>query len=195
MEVVSYHTAFKVFANEGATVTTNAEGIWVENAEWVNLIMAANTDYDATKAGCVTGASADDLAAASIARIDAAAAQSYETLLANHTACHAALMNRVDFQIGKVPTDMTTQQLIDFYATWCGPCKMMAPRVEQMAEKYDGKVDVYKVDVDKEEELAAMFGIRSIPSLLFIPMKGEPQMSVGAMSSADLDSAVANLLK
>lgn len=85
--------------------------------------------------------------------------------------------------------------LIDFYATWCGPCKMMAPRVEQMAEKYDGKVDVYEVDVDKEEELAAMFGIRSIPSLLFIPMKGKPQMSVGAISSADLDSAVANLLK
>ena len=117
MQVVSYHTAFKVFANEGATVTTNAEGIWVENAEWVNLIMAANTDYDATKAGCVSGASADDLAATSIARIDAAAAQSYETLLANHTACHAALMNRVDFQIGQVPTDKTTQQLIDFYAT------------------------------------------------------------------------------
>ena len=69
MQVVSYHTAFKVFANEGATVTTNAEGIWVENAEWVNLIMAANTDYDATKAGCVSGASADDLAATSLALI------------------------------------------------------------------------------------------------------------------------------
>ena len=71
--------------------------------------------------------------------------------------------------------------LIDFYATWCGPCKMTAPIVEQIAEKYDGKVDVYKVDVDKEQQLAAMFGIQSIPSLLFIPLKGEPQMSVGAM--------------
>ena len=61
--------------------------------------------------------------------------------------------------------------LIDFYATWCGPCKMTAPVVEQIAEKYEGKIDVYKVDVDKEQELAAMFGIRSIPSLLFIPMR------------------------
>ncbi|MDD6517869.1 MAG: thioredoxin [Prevotella sp.] len=85
--------------------------------------------------------------------------------------------------------------LIDFYATWCGPCKMTAPRVEQIAEKYAGKIDVYKVDVDKQEELAAMFGIQSIPSLLFIPMKGKPQMSVGAMSLADLDRAVAGLLQ
>ncbi len=117
MEVVSYHTAFKVQANESAVVTTNADGIWVENAEWVDLIMATNTDYDATKAGCVSGATAADLAATSLARIDAAAAQGYETLLANHTACHAALMNRVDFQIGQAPTDMTTQQLIEYYAT------------------------------------------------------------------------------
>lgn len=72
---------------------------------------------------------------------------------------------------------------------------MTAPRVEQIAEKYSGKIDVYKVDVDKEQELAAMFGIQSIPSLLFIPMKGQPQMSVGAMSLADLDSAVVSLLK
>lgn len=85
--------------------------------------------------------------------------------------------------------------LIDFYATWCGPCKMTAPRVEQIAEKYSGKIDVYKVDVDKEQELAALFGIQSIPSLLFIPMKGKPQMSVGAMSLADLDNAVAGLLQ
>ncbi len=85
--------------------------------------------------------------------------------------------------------------LIDFYATWCGPCKMTAPVVEQIAEKYEGKIDVYKVDVDKEQELAAMFGIRSIPSLLFIPMKGEPQMNVGAMGFGQLDSAVTEMLK
>ena len=85
--------------------------------------------------------------------------------------------------------------LIDFYATWCGPCKMTAPIVEQIAEKYDGKVDVYKVDVDKEQQLAAMFGIQSIPSLLFIPLKGEPKMSVGAMGFGQLDSAVTEILK
>ena len=85
--------------------------------------------------------------------------------------------------------------LIDFYATWCGPCKMTAPIVEQIAEKYDGKVDVYKVDVDKEQQLAAMFGIQAIPSLLFIPLKGEPQMSVGAMGFGQLDSAVTEILK
>lgn len=85
--------------------------------------------------------------------------------------------------------------LIDFYATWCGPCKMTAPIVEQIAEKYDGKVDVYKVDVDKEQQLAAMFGIQSIPSLLFIPLKGEPQMSVGVMGFGQLDSAVTEILK
>ncbi len=85
--------------------------------------------------------------------------------------------------------------LIDFYATWCGPCKMTAPIVEQIAEKYDGKVDVYKVDVDKERQLAAMFGIQSIPSLLFIPLKGQPQMNVGAMSFGQLDSVVTEILK
>ena len=85
--------------------------------------------------------------------------------------------------------------LIDFYATWCGPCKMTAPIVEQIAEKYDGKVDVYKVDVDKEQQLAAMFGIQSIPSLLFIPLKGQPQMNVGAMSFGQLDSVVTEILK
>ena len=85
--------------------------------------------------------------------------------------------------------------VIDFYATWCGPCKMTAPVVEELAEKYDGKVDFYKVDVDKEEQLAAMFGIQSIPSLLFIPMKGEPHMSVGAMSFGEMDSVVTEILK
>ncbi|MGI6222940.1 MAG: thioredoxin [Prevotella sp.] len=85
--------------------------------------------------------------------------------------------------------------IIDFYATWCGPCKMTAPIVEQIADKYDGKVDVYKVDVDKEQQLAAMFGIQSIPSLLFIPMKEKPQMSVGAMSFGQLDSAVTDIFK
>lgn len=62
--------------------------------------------------------------------------------------------------------------VIDFYAVWCGPCKATAPIVDSLAKEYDGKVDFYKVDVDKQQELAAMFGVRSIPSLLFIPLEG-----------------------
>ena len=54
--------------------------------------------------------------------------------------------------------------LIDFYATWCGPCKMLAPVLDELAEEYEGKIDIYKIDVDAEEELAALFGIRSVPS-------------------------------
>lgn len=84
--------------------------------------------------------------------------------------------------------------LIDFYATWCGPCKAMAPVVEELAGKYAGKVDVYKVNVDEEEELAALFGVQSIPSLLLVPMEGQPQMSVGALDRVQLDEAVRTVL-
>lgn len=84
--------------------------------------------------------------------------------------------------------------LIDFYATWCGPCRATAPILEEMAEKYDGKIDVYKVDVDKEPELAALFGIRSIPSLLFIPKADKPQMQVGAMNRQQLEEAIKTTL-
>ena len=86
--------------------------------------------------------------------------------------------------------------IIDFYATWCGPCKATAPLLDSLAEEYAGKIDVYKVDVDKEQELASMFGIRSIPSLLFIPMKGKPRMQVGAMSRKDMEEIIkTDLLK
>eukprot|EP01156_Anaeramoeba_ignava_P010362 Anaeramoba_ignava/a479512_624.p1 GENE.a479512_624~~a479512_624.p1 ORF type:complete len:118 (-),score=22.23 a479512_624:38-391(-) len=71
--------------------------------------------------------------------------------------------------------------IIDFYADWCQPCKMVAPIVEELAEDYKGKVDVYKINTEQEQELAAVFGIQSIPSLLFIPTDGKPQMARGAM--------------
>jgi thioredoxin 1 len=71
--------------------------------------------------------------------------------------------------------------IIDFYADWCGPCKMVAPVLEELSKEYEGKVDIYKVDTEKEQELSAMFGIRSIPSILFIPKDAQPQMATGAL--------------
>ena len=71
--------------------------------------------------------------------------------------------------------------VIDFYADWCGPCKMVAPVLEELSREFDGKLDIYKVNTEEEQELAAVFGIRSIPSLLFIPAEGQPQMAMGAL--------------
>jgi thioredoxin len=71
--------------------------------------------------------------------------------------------------------------IIDFYADWCGPCKMVAPILEELSGDYSGRINIYKVDTDKEQELASVFGIRSIPSILFIPKEGQPQMAMGAL--------------
>lgn len=71
--------------------------------------------------------------------------------------------------------------IIDFYADWCGPCKAVAPVLEELAEQYQGQVDIYKIDTDKEEELSALFGIQSIPTFLFIPMQGSPMLQKGAL--------------
>lgn len=71
--------------------------------------------------------------------------------------------------------------IIDFYADWCGPCKFVAPILEQLSEEYKDQLDIYKVDTDAEQELSAVFGIQSIPSLLFVPMEGKPMMQAGAL--------------
>lgn len=71
--------------------------------------------------------------------------------------------------------------IIDFYADWCGPCKMVSPILEELSDDYAGKVDIYKVDTEVEQELSSVFGIRSIPSILFIPMEGQPMMQPGAL--------------
>ena len=71
--------------------------------------------------------------------------------------------------------------IIDFYADWCAPCKIVAPILEELATDFDGKLDVYKVNTEEQQELAAAFGIRSIPSFLFVPAEGNPQMAMGAL--------------
>ncbi len=75
--------------------------------------------------------------------------------------------------------------VIDFYADWCKPCKMVAPIMDDLAIKYEGRVKIYKVDTDKEKKLAGVFGIRSIPSVLFSPMEGRPSMQKGALPKAE----------
>ena len=84
--------------------------------------------------------------------------------------------------------------IVDFYASWCGPCKMLAPTLEALAEEYDGKVVIYKVNTENEQELASVFGIRSIPTMLFIPVSGQPQMAQGAMAKADLKQIIDDVL-
>ncbi len=70
--------------------------------------------------------------------------------------------------------------IVDFYADWCGPCRMVAPVLEQLSDEYEGKIDIYKVDTEAEQELAAAFGIQSIPSFLFIPLGESPSLEPGA---------------
>ena len=84
--------------------------------------------------------------------------------------------------------------IVDFYATWCGPCKMMSPILDEISKEYEGKINIYKVNVDKEADLASVFGIRSIPSLLFVPMKKEPSMVQGAMQKNELKKLVDDIL-
>lgn len=91
----------------------------------------------------------------------------------------------------------TVPAVIDFYADWCGPCKMVAPVMDELATEYNGKVEFFKIDTDAEQELAMMFGIQSIPSILFIPAVAteKPQMSVGAMAKANMKKAIEEVLK
>ena len=90
---------------------------------------------------------------------------------------------------GKLPA------IIDFYADWCGPCKMIAPLLEELSDEYAGKINIYKVDTEAEQELAAAFAIRSIPSMLFIPMSEQPQMANGALPKQELHKLIKEVLK
>lgn len=84
--------------------------------------------------------------------------------------------------------------IIDFYADWCGPCKMVAPILEELKTEYEGKINIYKIDTEVEQELASVFGIRSIPSLLFCPMNDKPQMAQGALPKEAFKEAIESVL-
>ena len=85
--------------------------------------------------------------------------------------------------------------VIDFYADWCGPCKMVAPILDELSGEYEGKLNIYKIDTEDQRELAAMFGIQSIPSLLFVPKDGQPQMAMGALPKETFKKAFKDVLK
>jgi thioredoxin len=89
---------------------------------------------------------------------------------------------------GKLPC------IIDFYADWCGPCKMVPPTLEELSKEYEGKIEIYKVDTDAENELAEFFDIRSIPTFWFCPLKGEPKMASGAMSKDSFREMINEIL-
>lgn len=91
--------------------------------------------------------------------------------------------------IGKLPC------IVDFYADWCRPCKMVAPIMDDLAREYKGKIVIYKVNTDKERELASLFNIRSIPSLLMVPKTGQPTMSVGLYPKEQYVQAIKDVLK
>ena len=89
---------------------------------------------------------------------------------------------------GKLPC------IIDFYADWCGPCKMVEPVLQELAQEYQGKLNIYRIDTDAQQELAAAFGIQSIPSLLFVPLNDKPQMSTGALPKNAIKRVMSEIL-
>ena len=84
--------------------------------------------------------------------------------------------------------------IIDFYADWCGPCKIVGPILEELATEYKDKINIYKINTEAEQELSGAFGIRSIPSILFVPLEGQPQMAVGALPKEAMKNTIHEVL-
>lgn len=91
--------------------------------------------------------------------------------------------------VGKVPA------ILDFYADWCGPCRMVSPILEELQKEYQGKIQVFKINTDKETEIAGAFQIQSLPTLVFIPLDGKPQGIMGAQPKANLEKMINEVLK
>ncbi len=87
-----------------------------------------------------------------------------------------------------------TPAIIDFYADWCGPCKVVGPILEELKAEYGDKLDIFKVNTEEQRELSSVFGIQSIPSLLFIPKEGQPQMAMGALPKETFKQAISEVL-
>jgi thioredoxin len=84
--------------------------------------------------------------------------------------------------------------VIDFYADWCGPCKMVEPILQELSEEYQGKLNIYRINTEDQQELAAAFDIQSIPSLLFVPLNDKPQMAVGALPKNTFRKKISEIL-
>src|SRR5665648_287185 len=89
----------------------------------------------------------------------------------------------------------TVPVIIDFYADWCSPCKMVAPILEELQSEYGDKLTIFKVNTEEQQELSSIFGIQSIPSILFVPLEGQPQMAMGALPKDTFKSAISDVLK
>jgi len=85
--------------------------------------------------------------------------------------------------------------IVDFYADWCGPCKKLSPSIEKLAQKYAGKINVYKVNIDEQQTIAAAFGIQSIPTIMFCSLKGKPMASTGYVEIDELEKYISQILK
>ena len=101
----------------------------------------------------------------------------------------------VDYQKDSVWTYKGNKPVvIDFYTTWCGPCKRLAPIMEELSEKYKGKIEFYKVDTERERELAYVFNISSIPQVLYVPTKGKPQLTKGLYPKEEIEKIIDQFL-
>lgn len=122
---------------------------------------------------------------------------------ATEDAGEVIVLNKADFltkvfNYEKNPTKWTYEGdkpcIIDFYADWCGPCRRVAPVLKELAKRYKDDIVIYKINIDKERELAGTFGVTSIPTILFVPMKGEPQVSMGALPEESLVKMIEEVL-